>query len=294
MTGSVPLTPEVLRRHPIPGPEQQGDKEDRGRVLVVAGSVEAPGAALLAGEGALRVGAGKVQIAAPASIASGLAAAFPEARVFGLEEGAGGKITAKALDVVRDRSRSCQSVLIGPGMVEFSTAASLRDVVLRAAADPPIVLDAAALADLTHSIGELRRRPSGVVITPHPGEMAHLVGLPEAEVEARAEEIAGEAARRFGVVVALKSARTHLASPDGLLSVHLDEGKIGLATAGSGDVLAGVIAGLLARGADPFAAAAWGVFLHREAGIRLARRLGPIGYLARELLQELPRALAES
>jgi NAD(P)H-hydrate repair Nnr-like enzyme with NAD(P)H-hydrate dehydratase domain len=155
------------------------------------------------------------------------------------------------------------------------------------------VLDAAALADLTHSIGELRRRPSGVVITPHPGEMAHLVGLPEAEVEARAEEIAGEAARRFGVVVALKSARTHVASPDGL-SVHLDEGKIGLATAGSGDVLAGVIAGLLARGADPFAAAAWGVFLHREAGIRLARRLGPIGYLARELLQELPRALAES
>ena len=111
--------------------------------------------------------------------------------------------------------------------------------------------------------------------------------------ESRAEEIAGEAARRFGVVVALKSARTHVASPDGL-SVHLDEGKIGLATAGSGDVLAGVIAGLLARGADPFAAAAWGVFLHREAGIRLARRLGPIGYLARELLQELPRALAES
>jgi ADP-dependent NAD(P)H-hydrate dehydratase len=300
MTGSAALTPAILRRHPIPGPEEQGDKEERGRVLVVAGSPEVPGAALLAATAALRVGAGKVQLAVPSAIAVPLAVAMPEARVFAMKETAAGGIDSGQATRLVAHARDCRAILAGPGMMDHEAAATLIAALLREAGQTPIVLDAAALACLSRDGidqggAALRQQEERVVITPHPGEMARLLDMDVADITADPLAGARQAANRFGVVAVLKSARTHIVGrqvggPQGE-AFHLDEGDIGLATAGSGDVLAGIIAGLLARGACPFSAALWGVHLHREAGARLARSIGPLGYLARELLPEIPRVL---
>jgi ADP-dependent NAD(P)H-hydrate dehydratase len=125
-------------------------------------------------------------------------------------------------------------------------------------------------------------------MTPHAGELAHLVGLPKQAVEAHAPTQARDAASRWNAVVVLKGATTHIASPDGRLWRH-DGGAVGLATAGSGDVLGGLIAGFVARGCALEHAAVWGVALHARAGARLAHRLGRLGYLAREIATEIPR-----
>jgi ADP-dependent NAD(P)H-hydrate dehydratase len=172
--------------------------------------------------------------------------------------------------------------------MDHEAAAKLTAALLRDACHAPIVLDAAALAGLSQGLAE--QEAAGVVITPHPGEMARLLDTDIAAITADPLASARQAARRFGVVAVLKSARTHIVDRQGE-AFHLDEGDIGLATAGSGDVLAGIIAGLLARSASPLSAALWGVHLHREAGARLARDIGPLGYLARELLPEIPRVL---
>jgi ADP-dependent NAD(P)H-hydrate dehydratase len=129
-----------------------------------------------------------------------------------------------------------------------------------------------------------------VVITPHAGEMARLWGIPREEVERRAATLAVEAAQALDVVVVLKGPTTYIAAPDGRCLCNT-AGNLGLGTSGSGDVLAGIIAGLCARGAEPFQAAAWGVFGHARAGERLARRVAPLGFLARELLEEVPSVL---
>ena len=120
--------------------------------------------------------------------------------------------------------------------------------------------------------------------------MAGLMKMDRAAVEADPAGVATRAAETFGTIVVLKGARTYIASPAGQLAVCV-AGNVGLATSGSGDVLSGVIAGLAARRTEPFAAAAWGVFLHAKAGDRLATKIGPLGYLARELLDEIPNLM---
>src|SRR3954451_1765278 len=217
MTGSMALTPTVLRQHPIPGPEEQGDKEERGRVLVVAGSPEVPGAALLAANAVLRAGAGKVQLAVPAAIAVPLAVAIPEARVFSMQETPAGGIDPSQAERLVAHARDCRAILVGPGMMDHEAVAKLTAALLREAEHAPIVLDAAALAGLPQGaagIGAagLRQTQERVVITPHPGEMARLLDRDVAEIEADPLTHAWEAANRFGVVAVLKSARTHIVS----------------------------------------------------------------------------------
>jgi hydroxyethylthiazole kinase-like uncharacterized protein yjeF len=129
-------------------------------------------------------------------------------------------------------------------------------------------------------------------MTPHHGELAAMLDLDIEEVAARPLELAREFAERSGVVLVLKDAETYVASPEGDVWVHR-EGSVGLGTSGSGDVLAGIIAGLCARGATPVQAAAWGVFLHGRAGALLEKRIGPLGYLAREIAAEIPAAMAQ-
>jgi hydroxyethylthiazole kinase-like uncharacterized protein yjeF len=133
----------------------------------------------------------------------------------------------------------------------------------------------------------LLRQLGRAVLTPHAGEMASLLGIEKEAVEDDPATVAREAAARFGVVVALKGPETWIAEPDGTL-YHYSGGSVGLATSGSGDTLAGIVAGLAARGASAAHAAVWGAYLHGAAGQALARRLAPIGYLARELLDEVP------
>jgi len=284
------LGPELLAGMPLPQPGE-GGKEARGRVFVVAGSLEVPGAALLAGEGALRAGAGKLQIAAPRGSALALGLAVPEALVMGLPESAAGGVAATAADLLCERAERCRAVLIGPGMVEEDELVPLTAALLERTREPAMLLDAAALCRLRDLREALARKGGRVVITPHAGEMATLLGISRDDVEADALGTARHAASLLQVVVALKGASTHIVTPAGEAWLY-EGGGIGLATSGSGDVLAGCIVGLMARGADPVAATLWGVYLHGEAGKRLAGRHGPLGFLARELLPEIPPVMA--
>ena len=282
------VTRASLRRWPLPEASEGGDKDARGRVLVVGGARELPGAVLLAGVGALRAGAGKLQLAAPRSVAAVLGVAVPEALVVWLPETrAGGVAPSAAADVAR-RAERVDALLVGPGMVDDAAILRLlRGVVPRLGAEVTLVLDAGAITalagagDLLHSLG------GRAVLTPHAGEIATMLGVERAAVAADPAGTARRAARELGAVVALKGPVSHIATPDGALHVYRG-GSVGLATSGSGDTLAGVVAGLAARGAAPAQAAAWGVFLHGEAGNVLARRVGRVGYLARELLAEIP------
>jgi ADP-dependent NAD(P)H-hydrate dehydratase len=285
------VTPALLRRLPLPSLES-GDKEDRGRVMVVGGSTEMPGAALLAGTAVLRAGAGKLKIATARRVALHVAIAMPEARVIGLPETETGGISAKAASFFLTDAMACAGVVVGPGMIDQSAVSALTADLLRELDGPGIVLDAAALSGLEEKREPLRRQAGRIVITPHFGEMAGMMGLEKEEVEADPLGTARRAAAQLGVVVALKGSSTWIATPDGEAWVFRN-GCVGLATSGSGDVLAGVIGGLLARGVDPARAAMWGVHLHGGAGRKLARARGPVGFLARELPDEIPRVMAE-
>ncbi|GGC72993.1 ADP-dependent (S)-NAD(P)H-hydrate dehydratase [Siccirubricoccus deserti] len=291
MSATLELTPALLRGMPLPEPEG-GDKEGRGRVLVVGGSLEVPGGMLLAGTAALRVGAGKLQMATCRSIAPHLALAVPEARVFGVAETPGGGIAPAAAAALRHPAGQCGAVLIGPGMLEQAEAATLAAALLEVTPGAGFVLDAAAMSGLSRLDEGRRRRHGGrVVITPHAGEMAGLLGMTKEAVEADPLATALSAASMLCAVVALKGATTWIADPDGRAWVNR-HGCVGLGTSGSGDTLAGFIAGLLARGAAPAQATAWGVYMHAEAGRRLARAHGPLGFLAREIPGEIPRIMA--
>jgi hydroxyethylthiazole kinase-like uncharacterized protein yjeF len=178
-------------------------------------------------------------------------------------------------------------------MSERAAHALVRALVRRLGDGATLVLDAAAVTALKDDDDVLLALQGRVVLTPHGGEMATLLGVDKQAVERDPAAHAMEAAARFGAVVALKGAESWIAEPDGTMH-HYAGGSIGLATSGSGDTLAGIVAGLAARGASAIEAAAWGVYVHGEAGNRLARRMGRVGYLARELLDEVPLVLQGS
>ena len=286
------VTRTLLRRMPLPQPGEGDDKDDRGRVLVIGGSAPTPGAVLLAGVAALRAGAGKLQLATVRSVAAALGVAVPESLVVALAETRAGEIAGTAGGrALRERVATADAVVIGPGMTSDRSAhALLQGLVPRVRADALLVLDAAAIAALRHEPSLLAPLGGRAVLTPHAGEMATLLGIAKARVAGNADGLALNAARRFGAVVALKGAESWIATPDGGL-FHYAGGSVGLATSGSGDTLAGIIVGLAARGASAERAAVWGAYLHGAAGRILARRIGRIGFLARELLDELPPLL---
>jgi hydroxyethylthiazole kinase-like uncharacterized protein yjeF len=283
------ITHAQLRRIPLPQPDAHGDKDARGRVLAVGGSARTPGAILLAGVAALRAGAGKLQLATVKSAAAALGVAVPESLVVALAETRGGEISGEAAGrALAERAPVVDALLIGPGISSDRGAhALLRALVRRLGDDATLVLDAAAVTALRGDDELLLPLLGRAVLTPHAGEMATLLDMDKARVEADPASHAREAAARFGAVIALKGPESWIAEPDGAL-YHYAGGSVGLATSGSGDTLAGIVAGLAARGASPAHAAVWGAYLHGEAGEVLARRVGPIGYLARELLDEVP------
>jgi hydroxyethylthiazole kinase-like uncharacterized protein yjeF len=214
--------------------------------------------------------------------------AVPESLVVALAETRAGELSGEAAGrAIARRAPEADALLIGPGMSSDRAAyALLRVLMPHLRADATLVLDAAAILASSRVLRLLR--PLGrAVLTPHAGEMASLLGIEKDAVEDDPATVARDAAARFGVVVALKGPESWIAEPDGTL-YHYAGGSVGLATSGSGDTLAGIVAGLAARGASAAHAAVWGAYLHGAAGQVLARRLGPIGYLARELLDEVP------
>jgi hydroxyethylthiazole kinase-like uncharacterized protein yjeF len=286
--GSTRVTPALLRRLRLPPVDGDQGKEGRGCVLVVGGSDQIPGAVILAATAALRAGAGKLQIATGRRVAPWVAVAVPEARVIGLRHTRSGELAPRACGAIQAEAAACDALLVGPGMMDERAGVALVRRCLSRRQGPALVVDAAPLA----AFGGPRpaRRREGLVLTPHAGEMAMLWKIPKEEVQAAPLEIARQAAARLGAVVVLKGAVTIIAAPDGT-AFHNTAGNSGLGTSGSGDALSGIVAGLCARGADPLRAAVWAVYLHARAGDVLARRIGHHGYLARELLPEIPALL---
>lgn len=291
---STAITPDLLRTMPLPAPGE--DKDQRGRVLIAGGNRAVPGAALLSAEAALRAGAGKLQVATGRSVALGLALLLPEALVMGLPETEDGDLGPDAAAALAKAAGRTNALLLGPGMMDRAAAMALVEAVLGQldpGSTPALVLDAGALCGHAALRDALRPHAGRAVLTPHAGEMATILDVGRAEVEADPLAAGRRAAALLQQVVVMKGARTSVISPEGEAWEYAG-GGVGLATSGSGDVLAGILAGLLARGASPMQAACWAVWLHGEAGLSLARRIGPIGFLARELAAEVPRAMAEA
>ena len=282
-----PLTSAALRRLPLP--RAGGDKEARGRVLVVGGSREIPGAALLAATAALRAGAGKLAVATAASVAVPLAMALPEARVVGLDETPAGGLAAHGVERLADLADDLAAVVVGPGMQdEQETVAFTRTLLELLDDETVVVLDAYAMS-VVRGEDAIKLAPNRI-LTPHAGEMAHLTGRGKEALEGDRLGAALRAAGDWNACVAFKGAETAVALPDGTLWLHRG-GNAGLGTSGSGDTLAGLIGGLAARGTPALYAALWGIRLHALAGDALAAKRGELGYLAREIPDEVPRAM---
>ncbi|MFC3126104.1 NAD(P)H-hydrate dehydratase [Pseudoroseomonas globiformis] len=295
MTAETPIDEALLRANPLPRHSQGDDKNARGTVLVAGGCREVPGAILLAGLAALRAGAGRLQMGIGSSLGPSLGLAMPESRVVGLPETEEGMIHPSAAPSLARFAARADAMVLGPGMPASPEASQLTEALLDAlpagSEGPALVLDAATLGDLRQQREALRRHAGRIVITPHDGEMARLLDTERQAVLADPLSAAREAASLLHLVVVMKGGCTHVVTPDGA-AWSCDRGDVGLATSGSGDVLAGLVGALLARGATPLQAALWGVYAHAEAGRKLARLQGPIGFLARELPPEFPAILA--
>lgn len=277
------VTPDLLREWSLPAP---GDsKLSRGQVLVVGGAARSPGAAMLAGVAALRVGAGRLTLAVAGSVAGQVAVAVPECGVVPLAE-TDGHVRGDGLGAASADLGDADAVVVGPGLDDIDETVALLEGLAEHLGDGAvIVLDAYALGALSHR-PELRDTlPASLVLTPNREEAARLLGRDVADLAADAVELAV----RYRAVV---SCYGIIATPDGD-TWRIGTGAGGLGTSGSGDVLAGAIAGFCARGVAPARAAVWGAHTHAVAGDRLAVRVGPLGYLAGELLAELPRVLVE-
>lgn len=288
----TPIDLAWRRANPLPAIDDGADKNSRGRVFAAGGSRKVPGALQLTAEAALRAGAGKVRMGTIEAAAVPIGIAMPECGVIGLAEGEDGEIGVQAAAAIVEQVESCETFIFGPGMGGRSGVDALtRKVIGAPRKSLSVLLDAAPLACAAGLEDMIAAHEGRVILTPHHGELAYLIGQPEDTIAANPEKAARDAAVRFGAVVVLKHARTVVATADGQALVH-DSDTPGLATGGSGDMLSGVIGGLLARGAPPLVAAGWGVWLHGAAGRAAAEELGPVGFLARDLLRHFPRLLA--
>lgn len=292
MTG-IPIDSVWIAANPPPVHGRGTTKNSRGRVLVIGGSAMVPGAVRLTGEAALRAGAGKLQMATVESATAALGIVVPEAAVIGLPIGDDGELDRCTPDLLEASITSADVIVLGPGMGTPQAAAHLLALVMSLATEETLlILDAAAIPCMRDSHKALAAFRGRLIATPHHGEMAALTGLDIDAIAAEPDKIADDIARRFGAIVVLKASDTVVATPDGE-SLHYGGGGIGMATGGSGDVLAGAIGGVAARGAEPIVAAGWGVWLHGQAGRRVATDRGPVGFLARELPDEFPRLLPQ-
>ena len=285
MKSGTPLNRSALKSHTLP-PVVDGDKETKGRILILAGSRDVPGAALLAATAAMRAGAGKLRIATVESVAPQLGLAMPEAMVVGLPEDNDGGFAASAVEAIKKQAQSADAIVGGPGMSNGEVCDRIASALLKAEA--ALALDAALLHSLQPLTPEEQATPP--VLLPHAGELSSLLDCEEEEIEREPIRCGVRAAELYRSVVLVKGVTSHVVTPSGEAWTY-DGGAPGLGVSGSGDVLAGIVGGLLARGAEPLNALLWSVWLHGEAGAKLAKKIGPIGFLAREIADEIPALL---
>ena len=287
MTEPTPLDRATLDAHPLP-PVEQGDKHDHGRLLIVAGSRTLAGAALLCATAAMRAGAGKLNIASVASVSPLIGIAMPESRAIGLDEAEDGRFGERAARQVAKLALDVDAVVAGPGMFEGPACTAMAAALLET--DAALAFDAGILRSLAPCAGGARKARRPPVLLPHAGEMAALLGCEAEDVERDPVGCARRCADRYGAMTLVKGATSHVVDPEGRVWTYRG-GSPGLGVSGSGDTLAGIVGALLARGADPLTALLWGVWLHGEAGAILSRRVGPVGFLAREIPDCVPGLL---
>ncbi|HZE20881.1 MAG TPA: NAD(P)H-hydrate dehydratase, partial [Desulfobaccales bacterium] len=263
-----------------------------GHLVVLAGSEGKTGAATMSSEAALRAGAGLVTLGIAASLNDILEVKLTEAMTLPLPEAAGARaLGAAARGPILDFLDEKSTLAIGPGV---GTHPETRELVCNLVHDlpQPMVIDADGINNLAADTSCLEGAAGPRILTPHPGEMARLVGLSVPEVQARRLDLARETAAKFGVILVLKGAQTLVAAPDGRTSLN-STGNPALASGGTGDILTGLIGGFLAQGLAPWDAARLGVYLHGLAADYFVSQRGPRGLIAGDLLQILPKVLGE-
>jgi len=287
MSRPAKLDRAELERHPLP-PIEGGDKDSRGNILIIAGSRDVPGAALLAAHGAMRAGAGKLQIACPDPIAIPLGIDMPEAKVVGHATHSDGGFARSAIEELATLASRADAIVAGPGLEANNAAEPLGRALLKL--EKPLALDAALLRVLASCVDEVRAAATPPILLPHSGEMASLIGWDADKVEREPLAAGRECASRYGSHVLVKGPQSHIIAAHGD-GWKYEGGGPGLGISGSGDVLAGIVGGLLARGADPLTALLWAVWLHGEAGRQLSAKMGKLGFLAREIPGQIPALL---
>lgn len=287
MAEVVPLDTAWLKANPLPDHQDNVDKNGRGRVLVIGGGRRVPGGMLLTAEAAFRAGAGKVTIGTIASAVVPIGIACPSCAVVALPETDAGEIAPGVTELLLPEMALHDAIVFGPAMSDAESVRTLLGALLSSLPeDMFVLLDALALRAAAEHRHAIRARASHTVLTPHEGELAAMLGIDKEVVAADPLAALNAAAERFGAAVMAKGAVSHLIAEGRRLAYA--GGGLGLAASGSGDILAGLVAGLGAQGLSPLQASAWGIWLHGEAGRRLSETMGALGYLARELPPLVP------
>jgi NAD(P)H-hydrate epimerase len=262
-----------------------------GHVLVVAGSLRYSGAALLCVSGALRSGAGLVTLGLPESLCRPvLGKKPPDAMLLPLAETGKASLSLKALGEIRDFMAAADVLAIGPGLGNDASSGELCRALLASEAKPAVV-DASALDAFKGKLKALRQacRQGNRVLTPHPGEMSRLTGMPVKDIQNKRKDIAKDFAYEYNVTVVLKGKDTIVASPAGSLYINRT-GNPGMARGGTGDILSGMIAAFIGQGLDCFEAAKYAVYLHGLAGDIAAKKKTQLGMIASDILDTIPGA----
>ncbi len=272
--------------------ESDAHKGDFGHLMVIAGSPGKAGAAVMAARGALRAGAGLVSVATPNNLVPVIQSQISESMCIPAAESLEGTLGIGAGEELAKAAGAMDACALGPGLsTHFETAQVVRDLVQRVTV--PLVIDADGLNALVGHTDILKRAKARVIVTPHPGEMGRLLGMPGAAVQQDRIGIATEFAKKYNVVVVLKGAATVVALPDNTVFIN-STGNPGMATGGTGDVLTGMLAGLLAQGYTAEQAACFGVYLHGLAGDLAAKEKGETAMIAGDLIEKIPAAIQET
>src|SRR5215475_13491030 len=276
-------------RSMLPRRRLDSHKGSHGHLLVVAGSLGKSGAGVLASQAALRAGAGLVTWALPTCLAPAMASRLTEVMTLPVAESATGVISEAAMPALGQFLQRVNALVLGPGLGTHPETVRCVHALVRNAS-VPMVIDADGLNCLAGHLDILQQCAVPVILTPHPGEIARLLETDTATVQAQRLDIACNFAQHLGVYVVLKGAYTVIYAPDGQRWVN-PTGNAAMATAGTGDVLAGIIGALLCQRLNPLQAAQCGVYLHGLAGDRVRDRLGTQGLIASDILEEVPHTI---
>ena len=279
------LTAQLIRSHVIPR-STEAHKGSNGHLLVVAGSTGKTGAATMTSMAALRTGAGLVTLGVAESLNTALEGQMIEAMTVPLPESGSGVLGESAFNAIQKELPGKRCLAIGPGLGQAADTKKLIRKIIRQS-EIPIVVDADGLNNLNGDVELFSKAKAPIILTPHPGEMARLLGTNVSKIQQNRIKCARQFSVQHRVHVVLKGARTIIAHPDGRVYIN-PTGNAGMASGGMGDVLTGMIAGLIVQGFTPEAACHAGVYLHGAAADTLVEDMGPYGYLAGDVINAIP------